>query len=164
MDAACQMKALLLSSRFPLKRRSSQAVSASKTPMIKTINDVMPSRAMPKSHQCHRDDISHIRGGVAILEPFIFQRGEDEAVVNVIAEPERQTHMPAIPKIADVARKEWTVEIFRGVNAEQITKSHRKGAVTGKIEEQIKGISVHVRADMQKIAALRHRIEPILLD
>ena len=86
--------------------------------MIKTINDVMPGRTMPKSHQCHRDDISHIRSSVAILEPFIFQRGEDEAVVNVIAEPERQTHVPAVPKVADVARKKRTVEIFRRMNTE----------------------------------------------
>ena len=56
--------------------------------MIKTIHNVMPGRAVPQSHQSHRDDISYIRSGVAILEPFIFQRGEDEAVVDVIAEPE----------------------------------------------------------------------------
>ena len=86
--------------------------------MIQTINDVMPSRAMPHAHQSHRNDISHIRSGIAILEPFVFQRGENEAIVNVIAEPERQTHVPAIPKIADVARKEGTIEIFRRVNAE----------------------------------------------
>src|SRR5271157_2291813 len=71
--------------------------------MVKTINNVVPGCAMPQSHQCHRDDISHVRRSITILEPFILQCGEDKAIVNVIAEPERQTHVPAIPEIADVS-------------------------------------------------------------
>ena len=110
---------------------------------------------MPQPHQPHREDISHIRSGIAILEPFIFQRGEDEAVVNVIAEPERQAHVPAIPEVADVARKKWTVEILRCVNAEQITESNREGAVTGEVEEQVKGISVHVRCSVHDAVSIR---------
>jgi hypothetical protein len=103
--------------------------------MIETVNNVMPCRTMPQAHQAHRDDIADIRGSVTILEPFIFQRCEDEAIVNVITELERQAHMPAIPKVADVARKERAIEVFGRVYAEQITESDCEGAVAGEVKE-----------------------------
>ena len=93
--------------------------------VIETVDNVMPVCAVPETHQPHVEDVADVRSGLAALEPFPFVGGEDEAVINMIAEPERQAHVPAIPKIADVAGEERQVEIFRGANAKEITEADR---------------------------------------
>ena len=57
--------------------------------VLKTVNDVVQRCAVPHAHQSHRDDVSEIRCGVAILEPFSAERRENKAIVNMIAEPKR---------------------------------------------------------------------------
>src|SRR5258708_19896538 len=72
--------------------------------------------------------------------------------------------MPAVPKVFDVPGKKRPVKVFRGMNPEQLTEADRKCAVSGEVEEQIKGIRVHVGCYRSNPAARRDGIQPILFD
>jgi len=60
--------------------------------------------------------------------------------------------------------QETAVEIFRRVDAEQITESNREGAVTGRSQRTVECIPVHVRSGVHDAVGIRQRIEPVLLN
>ena len=59
----------------------------------------------------------------------------------MVTEPQRQADMPEVPEIANIARKEGPVEVFWGMDAQDITQSHRKGAITGKVKIYLQRIA-----------------------
>ena len=60
--------------------------------------------------------------------------------------------------------KERPVEVFRSVNAKQITDADRKSAVSGEIEEQIETVGIHVTDQRTEAPAARCCLEPVLFD
>src|SRR4030095_863809 len=97
-------------------------------------------------------------------KPFAAHGGKQEAHVNVIAKPKRKRDVPAVPKITDVSREKRSVEVFRCVDAKEITESNGKGAVAGKIKKQIKAVCIHIADEAPEARARRRGVEPVLPD
>src|SRR4030095_12364953 len=87
-----------------------------------------------------------------------------EAHVNMIAKPEGQRDVPAIPEITDVSCEERPAEVFRSVNAKEITNADGKGAVAGKIEKEKETVGIHITEQRNEAFAARSRVEPALFD
>ncbi len=111
-------KAVVVQELIPLIPAVQPGRDGEQDAVIETIDDVLQRKAMPESHQSHCQDVTQIGCRIAILEPFAFDCGEDKAVVNVVAEPKRKAHVPPVPKVTDIAREEWPIEIFRSMDAE----------------------------------------------
>ena len=107
---------------------------------VETVDDVVWLDAVPEAHQSEGQKVSQDCSRMHAFEPFAARSGEQETHVNVVAKPERKRDMPAIPEIANVSGEEGPVEVFRSVNAKQITDADGKSAISGEIEEQIKAV------------------------
>ena len=70
-----------------------------------------------------------------VREPFATRGGKQKTHVNMIAKPERESDVPAIPKVADVASNKRMIKVLRRVDAKQITEGDGKSAVTREIEK-----------------------------
>ena len=67
--------------------------------MKEPIGDVVPGHTMPKSHNQHIYNIGHTWGYIAILKDLLSGQHHDHSHKDKVTEPERQTHVPAIPKL-----------------------------------------------------------------
>lgn len=71
--------------------------------------------------------------------------------------------MPPVPEVADIVGEKRTVEVLRGMDAEEITDRDGKCAVAGEIKEQVKAIGIHIGDDLRPGLPARV-VEPINLD
>jgi len=88
------------------------------------------------------DDIATINdwvnGGMPEGDPSTAPGCQQKTHVDMVAEPKRKRYMPAVPKISNIARQKRPIEIFGRMDSEKVTEGNGKGAITGKIEEEIK--------------------------
>src|SRR6476469_10707623 len=121
--------------------------------MVAPVNEVMERIAMPQPHQPERKKKSQVRSFLVVLEPFPLHGSEEKSHVNVVAKPERKSDMPSVPEISNIVGQERTVKIFRCPHAEEAAEANRERAITRKIEEQIKAVSIHVGQDLGERSA-----------
>ena len=119
---------------------------------------------MPETHQAHREQESQIGCNIFIFKPPAFESREHKTVVNMIPEKTAQADMPAVPEIADVAGQEWPVEILGGMDAEHQAEANCKSTVASKVEEQVKGVGVHVGDDLQELGPMCNLVQPVRLN
>ena len=118
--------------------------------VVTSIDELMRCGPVPEAHQTEGEKKANIGSELIVLEPLAFHRGEEKPHVDVVAKPERESDVPAIPKVTDIVRQERAIEIFWGANSKQAAERDRERGVTGKIKKQIKAITIHVRCDLAK--------------
>lgn len=76
------------------------------------------------------------------FKPMLLAGQKDEPHEDVVTEPERERHVPAIPEFLDVFGNERLIEVHWRLDTHQITDGHGKQRVAGKVEVKIAGIDV----------------------
>src|ERR1051325_9074461 len=89
---------------------------------------------MPQSKQHHGD---HQRQ----VAPPHFTPQRRERKKYIIANPERQRHVPSRPENRGIGGVKWTSEVFRHGKAQSLRGADGKVRVSRKIEEQLQSIS-----------------------
>lgn len=132
--------------------------------MVCPVDEILRGGTMPEPHQAEHDEKAEVRGGVFSLEPFALGRRNHEPHIDVIAEPGREAHVPAIPEIPNVLGEKGAIEILGAVDAEQVAKGERKLGVSREIKKEIKTIGIHVHKDRAHVRSFGHGVQPIGLD
>src|SRR5262245_51450830 len=130
--------------------------------VVQPIGHVVPGRAVPHPHEAHGQEEPEIRRRVNVGEPTSLRGSEDEARVDVIAEPKGERHVPAVPEVADVAREKRSIEVLWSVDAEEVAEADRERAVSSEIEEQIEAVRVHVGKRGRETGAGQCCVHPVL--
>ena len=90
------------------------------------------------------------------LNHLPFRRREQEPHVDVIAKPEGQADVPAVPEVADVPGEERLVEVLGRADPEQAAEPDGERAVAGEIEEQVepcrRTCSRRMRAEADRVS------------
>ena len=107
--------------------------TTSKRP-CKPPDDERPRRAVPEAAEEHRDR-SRLRT-VCAAPARAAERDEQ-----VVAEPERQRHVPAPPEVRDVHRLVRRVEVLREAEAEQQREADRHVRVAGEVEVELERVA-----------------------
>lgn len=94
--------------------------------MVETIYDIEPFKPMPNPHNSEVYEEPEIGNVQRFLHHLVLSHIEDDAHINTVTEPERQTHMPTVPEIFDVLRFEWLVEVHWCLNAINVTERYSK--------------------------------------
>src|ERR671930_29380 len=103
--------------------------AAVQTGVVQAVQQVVRLGAVPQTHQPECQEVAEVRAQIAALEPAALGGREHEPGVDVIAKPEGQAHVPAIPEVPNVARQKRPIEVLRAVDAEQVAQPDREGAV-----------------------------------
>ena len=112
--------------------------------VVDAVDDVVPLAAVPDAHQGHVHQQRDVRGPHLVLEHLAAHESHQQAGVDVVAQPEGQCDVPAVPEIFDRLRQERQPEVLRGPDAEQIRRPDRHQRIPREVEEQVEAVVVHV--------------------
>src|SRR6185437_2168717 len=113
---------------------SHQVVTHHHAALVEAIDEVMPVEAVPAAHEEERHDQGGVVRRIAVAaEPLPAGRQEEETHVDVVAQPEGERHVPAVPHLPKVPAEEWFVEVLRHGDTEEAGDADGEGAVARKV-------------------------------
>lgn len=59
---------------------------------------------MPDTHDQEQGEVTNIGSYDSALEGLLFDQGEHQTHIDIVAEPEGQGHVPTIPELFDIPR------------------------------------------------------------
>src|SRR5262245_27932540 len=110
---------------------SEDALDREQRPVPEAAQQVVQLEAVPEHADAHGEEELHALARHALAIPT-------ERNVDVVANPERQRHVPAAPEVADASGDVRVVEVFRQPEAGEQTQADDQVRVPGEGEVELK--------------------------